>query len=215
MKKISGVVFLVALFAWTALGQEGTVTTARANLRGAPSTGSRVLTRVVRGESFEVLKAQAPWYLVQTKTELVGWIHGSTIRLNELVEMNISPPRDPTRYTVIGDRNFDPTNQAPPPPSSGKRVPRQISGGILNGKAISLPRPPYPPAARAVRATGAVTVQVLIDESGTVVSASPVSGHPLLRAAAVQAARSATFSPTYLDGRPVKVSGVITYNFVP
>jgi protein TonB len=96
-----------------------------------------------------------------------------------------------------------------------KKVPKQISGGVLNGKATSLPKPPYPPAARAVRASGAVSVQVLIDEKGNVVSASAVSGHPLLRAAAVQAARSARFSPTQLSGQPVKVSGVITYNFVP
>src|SRR5215213_2286492 len=103
----------------------------------------------------------------------------------------------------------------PPPPPVKKAPPKQISGGVLNGKATSLPKPPYPPAARAVRASGAVTVQVLIDESGSVVSATAVSGHPLLRAAAVQAARGARFSPTQLSGQPVKVSGVITYNFVP
>jgi protein TonB len=105
---------------------------------------------------------------------------------------------------------------APPPPAPPKpKPPKQISGGVLNGKATSLPKPPYPPAARAVRASGAVSVQVLIDESGNVVSASAVSGHPLLRAAAVQAARGARFSPTMLSGQAVKVSGVITYNFVP
>ncbi len=103
----------------------------------------------------------------------------------------------------------------PPPPPKPKPVPKQISGGVLNGKATSLPKPPYPPAARAVRASGAVSVQVLIDESGDVISATAVSGHPLLRAAAVAAARGAKFSPTQLSGQPVKVSGVITYNFVP
>jgi TonB family protein len=96
-----------------------------------------------------------------------------------------------------------------------KPVPKQISGGVLNGKAVSLPKPVYPPAARAVRASGAVSVQVLVDEEGNVVSASAVSGHPLLRASAVQAARSAKFTPTKLAGQPVKVSGVVTYNFVP
>lgn len=93
-------------------------------------------------------------------------------------------------------------------------LPKTVSGGVLNGKAVSLPKPPYPPAARAVGASGAVTVQVLIDEKGDVVSATAVSGHPLLRAASVEAARGARFSPTQLDGIPVKVSGVITYNFV-
>lgn len=103
----------------------------------------------------------------------------------------------------------------PPPPPPKKEPPKTVSGGVLNGKAISLPKPPYPPAARAVRASGAVSVQVLIDETGRVVSASAASGHPLLQAAAVSAARQARFSPTMLSGQPVKVSGIITYNFVP
>ena len=101
---------------------------------------------------------------------------------------------------------------APPPPPK-KAPPKTISGGVLNGKATSLPVPAYPPAAKAIRASGAVSVQVLIDESGRVVSANAVSGHPLLRAAAVSAAHGARFSPTLLSGQPVKVSGVITYNF--
>lgn len=112
------------------------------------------------------------------------------------------PSRDPNRYTIKGNNDF----------SSPKRT---ISGGVLNGKANSLPKPPYPPAARAVRASGAVSVQVLIDEVGNVVSANAVSGHPLLRSAAVEAARAAKFSPIFLAGVPVKVSGIITYNFVP
>lgn len=103
---------------------------------------------------------------------------------------------------------------APPPPAPPKPAPKTISGGVLNGKARSLPKPPYPPAARAVRASGPVTVQVTIDESGNVISASATSGHALLRAAAASAARGAKFSPTMLSGQPVKVTGIITYNFV-
>lgn len=101
------------------------------------------------------------------------------------------------------------------PANNSKTVPKVISGGVLNGKAISLPKPPYPPAARAVRASGNVTVQVTVDERGNVISATAVSGHPLLRAAAANAARGAKFSPTLLSGQPVKVTGVVTYNFVP
>jgi len=136
-----------------------------------------------------------------------------------------APPPDytgPVNTTGTGSNSGntggggDGDSAAPPPPPPVKPpVPKQISGGVLNGKATSLPKPPYPPAARAVRASGAVSVQVLISESGSVISASAVSGHPLLRAAAVQAARGARFSPTMLSGQPVKVSGVITYNFVP
>ena len=103
----------------------------------------------------------------------------------------------------------------PPPPEPKPTPPRApISGGVLNGRAISLPKPPYPPIARQAHASGTVTVQVLIDENGNVVSAHAISGHPLLQAVAVSAARSARFSPTKLSGQPVKVTGVITYNFV-
>jgi TonB family protein len=105
---------------------------------------------------------------------------------------------------------------APPPaPAATPTRPRApISGGVLNGKAISRPQPAYPAIARAARASGKVTVQVTIDESGKVVSARAVSGHPLLQQSAVQAAYGARFSPTLLSGQPVKVTGVITYNFV-
>ena len=103
----------------------------------------------------------------------------------------------------------------PPPPKPTPAAPKApISGGVLNGKAISLPKPPYPAIARSARASGTVTVQVTIDENGNVISARAVSGHPLLQAAAVAAARQAKFSPTKLSGQPVKVTGVITYNFV-
>jgi protein TonB len=103
-----------------------------------------------------------------------------------------------------------------PPPPEVKPTPRAapISGGVLNGKAISLPKPSYPPIAKAAHASGTVVVQVLIDENGNVVSAHAVSGHPLLQGAAVGSARQAKFSPTKLSGQPVKVTGVIQYNFV-
>ncbi len=89
-----------------------------------------------------------------------------------------------------------------------------ISGGVLNGKATSLPKPNYPAAAKAVKAGGAVNVQVTVDEEGNVIAASAVSGHPLLRAASITAARQAKFSPTMLSGQAVKVTGIIVYNFV-
>lgn len=91
---------------------------------------------------------------------------------------------------------------------------RPISGGILNGKAISMPPPIYPAEARAARVSGAVNVQIIIDEYGGVMTARAVSGHPLLQPAAVTAALQARFSPTFLMGEPVKVTGVLVYNFV-
>ncbi len=97
-----------------------------------------------------------------------------------------------------------------PSPSDGETV----SEGALDGKAISKPEPPYPALAKAAHASGLVTVRVTIDETGHVVSAAPVSGHPLLHAAAVEAAKQARFAPTLRDGEPVRVTGVLTYNFV-
>ncbi|MCA1620227.1 MAG: TonB family protein [Acidobacteria bacterium] len=108
----------------------------------------------------------------------------------------------------------DPPPPPPPAPTPKPKPKTVVSGGVLNGKAISKPQPAYPPIAKAARASGTVTVQILVDESGRVVSASAVNGHPLLQQAAVSAARQARFSPTLLSGQPVKVSGVITYNFV-
>ncbi|MBA2526096.1 MAG: TonB family protein [Pyrinomonadaceae bacterium] len=90
---------------------------------------------------------------------------------------------------------------------------KTVSGGVLNGKALSLPKPAYPPIAKQAQASGKVVVQVVVDEKGNVVSARAVSGHPLLQAASVAAARGAKFSPTKRNGKPVKVTGVITYNF--
>lgn len=111
---------------------------------------------------------------------------------------------------VSGPTKVNIAEEPPPPPPP--RAP--ISGGVLNGKAISLPKPNYPAIARQAHASGTVVVQVTIDENGNVISAHAVSGHPLLQAVAVSAARGARFSPTKLSGQPVKVTGVITYNFV-
>jgi TonB family protein len=88
-----------------------------------------------------------------------------------------------------------------------------INGGVLNGKAISLPLPETPEIARSAKASGTVAVNIVIDEEGNVISANVESGHPLLRAAAVAAAREAKFSPTKLSGQPVKIQGVLVYNF--
>jgi hypothetical protein len=92
-------------------------------------------------------------------------------------------------------------------------MPKTVSGGVLNGHALALPVPSYPRAAKAVRAAGPVYVQVLIMVDGTVYSAAAVSGHPLLRQASEKAACGARFTPTLFQGQPVKVSGIITYNY--
>ncbi|HEY4424314.1 MAG TPA: energy transducer TonB [Pyrinomonadaceae bacterium] len=102
----------------------------------------------------------------------------------------------------------------PPPPPDPPKPPRVISKGVITGLAISLPKPNYPPMAKQIRLQGQVSVQVLVDETGRVVSAKALSGHPLLLVEAQRAALQARFAPTKLSDQPVKVSGVITYNFV-
>jgi len=120
---------------------------------------------------------------------------------------------------VVGSKGDDAPPPPPPPPPKptpdATPIPKKInvSGGVLQGSAIKKPAPAYPPIAKAARAAGAVQVQVTISEDGRVIDAQVVSGHPLLRDAAVQAARQWVFKPTELSGVPVKVQGVLTFNF--
>lgn len=130
---------------------------------------------------------------------------------------------DKSKSLVTGPRDAGnplasnkPVVEAGEPPAmvvAPKPLLKPVSGGVLNGAAISLPPPVYPGMARRMRASGQVTVEVVIDENGKVLSARAVSGSTVLREAAVQAAQRARFSPTKLSGQSVKVAGVINYNF--
>lgn len=89
------------------------------------------------------------------------------------------------------------------------------AANVLNGRAISLPRPSYPERAREGRLSGYVVVKVKIDETGKVVDAKDMcQGPPYLSQSSVKAAYEARFTPTKLSGKPVPVYGVIQYNFV-
>jgi TonB family protein len=113
--------------------------------------------------------------------------------------------------TVETDSNVVSIDEPPPP--SPRPILKPVSGGVLNGTALTLPQPIYPDAAKRMRTSGTVIVEVVLDESGKVVSAIATSGPTILRESAVQAALRARFSPTKLSGQPVKVSGVINYKF--
>lgn len=156
--------------------------------------------------------------------------------MEEYVELWIVPPsgtakRSSGRPTVIGNSEAEatidkspgvPPAQAadplppppPPPPPPKKAEGNTVSGGVLNGKAISLPKPIIPAEAIASKASGAVVVEVIVDEEGNVISAKAISGHETLRVACEAAARQAKFSPTLAGGKAVKVGGRIVYNFV-
>ncbi|MBV8856191.1 MAG: M56 family metallopeptidase [Acidobacteria bacterium] len=137
--------------------------------------------------------------------------------------------------TQWGERARPPHPPSPPPPPDAPDAPdvapRVFVGGgsgagvgvgvgagtgkgvALGGQELYAPEPEYPPVAKAAGAEGTVRVRITVDEEGNVVAAEAVSGHPLLRSAAVDAARAAKFKPTVVDGRPVKVKGVISYEF--
>jgi TonB family protein len=160
----------------------------------------------------EAVSPEGTW--MYQKLDLV--VGGETI---SLLDRNVVPP--PGSNVDVEDDADDAVQDgneedevAPPPPPSPSGDAQTISGGLLNGKAISKPQPPYPGLAKAAHTQGTVAVKVVVDETGSVVSAEAVSGHPLLRPAAEAAARQAKFAPTLLSGRPVKVSGLLTYNFV-
>lgn len=130
-------------------------------------------------------------------------IENETSNANRSMRSNLAPAANAT-----------PANERGTPIANDPRA--SINGGILNDKAIKLPKPDYPASAKATKISGRVTVQVLIDESGKVIDAYATSSqYPLLQESAVRAARQARFSPTLVSGKPVKVSGVLTYHFVP
>ena len=140
---------------------------------------------------------------------------------SKLGSFNAEPPTPPgSERGVPGGTGpgsvVVPDTEPPPPPEPSKPVvPKvlNVSTGVLRGNAISLPQPVYPSIAKQIKLQGAVSVQILIDEFGKVVSAEAVSGHPILIPEAKRAALQARFTPTKLSGVPVKVSGVIVYKF--
>ena len=113
------------------------------------------------------------------------------------------------------------TGAAPPPPSEREPAPpperkpsiSPVSEGVLRGSAISREIPIYPEIAKRSRVQGMVQVLVTIGEDGTVLEAGVLNGHPILRQAALDSARRWRFTPTLLSRVPVKVQGVLTFNF--
>lgn len=132
--------------------------------------------------------------------------NGGSIHVRMKVRyMDFNVTRGTLKVTEIGE------NEIPTPGG----VAKPIEGGVLNSKAIELPKPRFPEEARRLKAFGKVTVRVVVDENGKVISANAIDGPIPLRGAAEAAARQATFAPTTQDGITVKVTGVLTYDFGP
>jgi TonB family protein len=126
---------------------------------------------------------------------------------NQIQPLNLDmrPMADSSRQNVVA-------SDSEPPPAPRPLL-KPVSGGVLNGKALSLPAPTYPDIARRMRQAGKVEVEVIVDENGKVISARAIAGPSVLRDVAVEAAQRARFTPTKLSGQPVKISGRIDYNF--
>jgi TonB family protein len=106
-----------------------------------------------------------------------------------------------------------PTTTPEAKPTSPPPETRKVSEGVLRGNAIVKVQPLYPASAKKMQATGSVQVQVMISEEGRVIEATTVSGHPLLRSVAIDAAQKWIFKPTMLNGIPVKVQSTLTFVF--
>jgi tetratricopeptide (TPR) repeat protein len=91
---------------------------------------------------------------------------------------------------------------------------KKVEGNVVNGRALSLPKPAYPNEAKKVNAQGVVAVRVVISEQGDVIRACAISGPAVLAQSTERAAFASKFSPTKLNSKPVEVRGVITYTFV-
>jgi TonB family protein len=173
-------------------------------------TGFAAYTMSVEGE-----KASGQYVAAMDRRRSVWHVQRALVKLPDGEEINIT---DETKKSDVPGGDVDGDNQnlnpAQTSPGNSNSKSKTVSGGVLNGKAISLPEPVYPPAAKAAHASGTVVVQVAVDEEGKVISATAVSGHPLLQEAARAAAYKARFKPTLLSGKPVLVTGTLTYNFV-
>lgn len=186
------------------------------NINGVEAEGTRNTVTIPAGEignerAIEIVSER--WY--SPELQVIVMTRHTDPRFGEntyqLTNINRSEPARelfevPSGYTIQ-------ENTPLPMRGTGSGTGSGINGGVLNGKAITLPKPQYPEIARQAKASGSVTVNIMIDEEGNVISAESVSGHPLLRSSAVEAARQARFSPTKLSGQPVKVSGVLVYQF--
>jgi TonB family protein len=173
-------------------------------------------------ESMEV--ARALLSLAELYRLLNRYMKAETVFLRLLaIEQKVLPPDDDElkqaqgRYTCLlyeSDKIKEADAYQKRLAEEHKTPATLISDQIINGKAISLPRPEYPSDAIRARAQGVVIVKVTIDEAGKVIQAQATCGSPYLRKASEEAAAKARFSPTFKDGQPVKVTGIITYRFM-
>ncbi len=195
-------------------------TTAAAQPNPVPASGTPITNNTVKTTAEP--KAQPPVETATNKQPAVNKaaqsvpaasINGDRLSAGNPVEVKNMGSSTSSPKVVLSEE--PPPIEAPSeaPSSAPKPILRPVSGGVLNGSATYLPPPMYPETAKRMRTSGVVTVEVVIDENGKVISANAANGPSTLREAAIQAALRARFSPTKLSGQPVKVFGTISYKF--
>jgi periplasmic protein TonB len=101
--------------------------------------------------------------------------------------------------------------EPPPPPKPPSIVP--VGGRVQSAKLMRHPDPVYPQIAKSARISGTVELSAIIGEDGHIQELKVVSGHPLLRQAALDAVKQWVYQPTLLNEQAVKVSTTIDVIF--
>ena len=104
------------------------------------------------------------------------------------------------------------SGQTPSQPDPGPRIVRRPAD-VLERSLTNRVEPKYPPLAQQAHVTGEVQLEVVVDDLGKVMFARVLSGHPLLKDAALAAVREWTFAPTLFQGVPVKVLSTLSVSF--
>lgn len=147
---------------------------------------------------------------IRVRIKYTDFVKGHVdIKITEVEDGNEVPTATEQKKPTPQQPTVNPTTPQQAPPLSKQ----QITGGVLNGRAIEMPKPDYPEAAKQAGIHGMVKVEVTINEDGEVIAAEATDGPKELREAAVEAAKKARFAPVLLHGARIKVSGVLTYKF--
>jgi len=173
------------------------------NLKQAPDTRFVAPERTTQPPELDELKNLKPIqpnFVPGGAKDLTGIGRGNIPGAPETIEA--PPPPPPTPTPVVKPA-------ATPAPDQVVR----LTSRLTQGRVLRRVQPPYPAIARQARVQGMVQVQIGISETGDVTDVTLLSGHPLLRDAALQAARQWLFIPTELNGRPVRAIGLLTFNF--
>ena len=120
--------------------------------------------------------------------------------------LDFTPTRATLKVTEVGESDT--------PSGSGTGVAKPVEVGDLNAKAVSMPKPVLSEEAKRLKASGKVSVKVLVDENGKVVTATALNNVAVLREIAEEAARQTVFNPLTIDGITVRFTGILTFDFV-